>query len=71
LANSTENAANSFYTNGCNLSGILKVQGQLTDKQRTDIRNSWNIAYSEGGSGLAILQGNMDYTPVQLSAEDS
>jgi hypothetical protein len=43
----------------------------LTDKQRTDIRNSWNIAYSEGGSGLAILQGNMDYTPVQLSAEDS
>jgi len=71
LSNNTENSANSFFTNGCNLSGVLTVQGQLTDKQRSDIRSSWNQAYSAGGNGLAVLQGNMDYKPIQLSAADS
>lgn len=71
IANSTENSANSFFKNGCNLSGVLTVQGQLTDKQRSDIRTSWNTAYNNGGNGLAILQGNMDYKPIQLSAADS
>lgn len=71
IANSSENAANKFFEQGGNLSGILKVQGQLSDKQRQDIRSSWNVAFTNGGSGLAILQGNMDYTPVQLSNKDS
>ena len=71
LANSTENSASNFYQNGCNLSGVLTVEGQLSDKQRNDIRNSWNQAYTNGGSGLAILQGNMHYQAVQLNAEDS
>ena len=71
LANNTENSANSFFTNGCNLSGVLTVQGQVTDKQREQIRQSWNSAYANGGNGLAILQGNMDYKPIQLSAADS
>lgn len=70
-ANNTENSANSFFTKGCNLAGVLTVQGQLTDKQRSDIRSSWNNAYSDGGNGLAILQGNMDYKPIQLNAADS
>lgn len=71
LAGNTENSANSFFTNGCNLSGVLTVQGQLNDKQRNDIRTSWNQAYSNGGNGLAILQGNMEYKPIQLNAADS
>ena len=71
IANNTENSANNFFTNGCNLSGVLTVQGQLTTKQKQEIRTSWNQAYSEGGNGLAVLQGNMDYKPIQLSAQDS
>ena len=71
LSNNTENAANSFFTNGCNLSGVLTVQGQLTDKQRSDIRKTWNEAYINGGNGLAVLQGNMEYKPIQLTASDS
>lgn len=71
LAGNTENSASSFFTNGCNLSGVLTVQGQLNDKQRSDIRTSWNQAYSNGGNGLAILQGNMSYQPIQLNAADS
>lgn len=71
LANNTENSANSFFTNGCNLAGVLTVQGQLSDKQRSDIRSAWTQAYSNGGNGLAVLQGNMEYKPIQLSAADS
>lgn len=71
LANSTENQASNFFTNGCNLSGILTVQGQLSSQQRNDIRTSWNQAYANGGNGLAVLQGNMNYQPVSLSASDS
>lgn len=71
LSNNTENSANSFFTSGCNLAGILTVQGQLNDKQRDQIRSSWNQAYSNGGAGLAVLQGNMDYKPIQLSAAES
>lgn len=71
IANSTENSAQGFFTNGCNLSGVLTVEGQLTDKQKQDIRASWNSAYTNGGNGLAVLQGNMKYQPIQLSAADS
>lgn len=70
-ANNTENSASNFFTNGCNLSGVLTVQGQLSAQQKQDIRNSWNQAYSNGGNGLAVLQGNMDYKPIQLSAKES
>ena len=71
IANNTENSANQFFNNGCNLSGILTVQGQLSDKQRNDIRNTWNQTYNNGGRGLAVLQGNMAYQAIQLSAADS
>lgn len=71
LANNTENSAKSFFTNGCNLAGVLTVNGQLSAQQRQDIRSSWNQAYSNGGNGLAVLQGNMSYQPIQLSASDS
>lgn len=71
ISQNTENTAKTFFENGCNLSGVLTVQGQLTDKQKTDIKNSWTNAYAGGGNGLAVLQGNMKYDPIQLSASDS
>lgn len=72
IAHATENAAKDFFSSGCNLSGVLTVQGNLSDAQRTQIRESWNSAYCSGGSGgIAILQGNMAYQPVQLNSEDS
>lgn len=70
-ANATENSAKAFFDNGANLSGVLTVQGQLSAKQKEDIRASWNNAYSNGGNGLAVLQGNMTYQPIQLSSADA
>lgn len=71
IAQNTENAAAQFFGNGCNLSGIIKVQGQLTEEQKQAIRASWQQAYSNGGAGLAVMQGNMDYQSIQISAADS
>lgn len=70
-ANNTENSANNFFESGCNLAGVLTVDGQLSPQQRNDIKNNWNLAYTNGGSGLAVLQGNMHYQPIQLNASDS
>lgn len=68
-ANATENSAVNFYDSGCNLNGIIKVNGSLTPQQKSDIRQSWRE--SMDGQGLAVLQGNMDYTPIQMNVSDA
>ncbi|MBQ7854986.1 MAG: phage portal protein [Muribaculaceae bacterium] len=70
-ANQAENQSLNFYQSGCNLSGILTVQGQLNDTQKEQIRNSWNQAYNGNGQGLAVLQGNMNYQPISVNAHDA
>jgi HK97 family phage portal protein len=70
-SNATEESALSFFDNGCNLSGVLTVQGQLQEKQKNEIRQSWQQAYKNGGQGLAVLQGNMEYQPIQINAKDA
>lgn len=70
-ANNAENQSINFYQSGCNLAGVLTVQGQLNDQQKDQIRSSWNQAYSANGAGLAVLQGNMTYQPIQINAKDS
>lgn len=68
-ANATENSAVNFYDSGCNLNGIIKVTGSLTPQQKSDIRQSWRE--SMDGQGLAVLQGNMEYTPIQMNVSDA
>lgn len=71
IAQASENAAKSFFDNGMMINGILKVQGPVSQQQREDLRQAWNETYTANGSGIAILQGNMDYQTIQLSAKDS
>lgn len=71
LANSTETAASNWFSNGCQPSGVLTVQGQLSSKQREAIRESWNQIQGGTGGGLAILQGNMSYQATSKSSSDS
>lgn len=71
LANSTENSAVNFFNSGCNLSGLLKVNGTLSQKQRSDILSSWAQGYSNGGSGLVVIPGNMDYQSISQNSKDS
>lgn len=74
ISNNTENSAKSFFSNGCNLGGILTVQGNLTEKQKQDIRTNWAQMYNgtdSNGCLLGVLQGNMQYQPIQLNSVDS
>lgn len=71
LSNDTEKQAHNFFKSGCALSGILKVQGQLSDAQKQQIKSSWNSTYNGENSGLAVIQGNMDYQPISINAADS
>lgn len=71
IAHANDNAAKQFFENGMNLSGILTVQGPVSQKQREDIRSAWNETYTANGAGLTVLQGNMTYQSVQLSAKES
>ena len=70
ITNASENSAKNFFSNGMNVNGLLKVNTPLSQRQKDEIRASWNQAYS-GNGGLAIINGNMDYTQLQLSPEDS
>lgn len=71
LTADTEKQASNFFRSGCALNGVLKVQGQLSDMQKQQIKSSWNSAYNGESSGLAVLQGNMDYQQISVNASDA
>lgn len=71
LASSTDSQAKSFFESGASLSGIINSTTQLSTKQRQEILSSWNTTYSNGGRGVAVLQGNLSYQPISLNAADS
>lgn len=74
LSNASEAHANGFFTGGANVAGILKVQGSVTKEQSKQIKNSWTEAFTPGigrPNGIAVLQGNMDFTPVTISPAEA
>ena len=71
LTADTEKQASNFFKSGCAISGILKVHGQLSDAQKQQIKSSWNSTYNGEASGLAVIQGNMDYQQISVNAADA
>lgn len=71
IAQNTDRSALDFFRNGCNLQGILTVQGNISADQRKQIRESWSEVHGSGGSGLAVLPGNMGYQSIQASASEA
>ena len=67
----TEQSASDFFSNGRNLSGILKVNSPLTPQQTKDIKKAWSETYTSNGQGIAVLQGNMDFQPISVSSADA
>lgn len=64
LSADSEAHATGFFKGGANLAGILKVQSTLTGKQKTDLKTSWQTAFSPTTgtpNGVAVLEGNMDF----------
>ena len=70
LASSSEKYANRFFTGG-SATNVLKLAASLNDKQREDVRKQWINATSVGGSGVVVLQHNMDYQSISINAKDA
>lgn len=70
LASSSEKYANRFFTGG-SATNVLKLQASLSEKQREDVRKQWINATSVGGSGVVVLQHNMDYQSISINAKDA
>lgn len=72
LAKATDKTATDFFENGANVNGILKSSKPLTTQQRMDIRNSWETIHGANkGGGIAVLSGELEYTPVGQNSEQS
>lgn len=69
LGQSSENVALEMFTNGCKLTGYIKATNNLSPKQIGEIHESWANAMSQ--KGLAVMPGNLDYTPIQISNADA
>lgn len=72
LTNAANNHAKKYFEKGCsNVSGVLKVQGQLNKKQREQILGEWANTYSNGAAGLSVIQGNMEYMPLTTNPDEA
>lgn len=74
LAGYTENAAERYFSSGCHVSGILKTSDprqKVTSEQSGEIISSWKQSQGKSGSGIAIITGGLEYTPVSNSSKDA
>lgn len=72
LNGSAEKACSTYFSSGMTVQGILSTDTpRLTKDQRNSIRDAWNESTLGQGSGLAVLEGGMKYSPVSSNARDS
>lgn len=70
LAGLSERQAQEFFSNGMNISGVLTYQGNLSEKQRNEIRENWHLTHAQDKSGVAVLPGSMTYQQLGQNAKD-
>ena len=73
IAQQTEQVAENFFSNGCNLNGIIKVHSNLSEEQKQAISTNWRSTFGQGnqGGGVVVLPVNMDYQPISISGSDA
>ena len=64
-------AASEWFSKGMNISGILNSTGPVSEKQKQEIRNSWEQTHGNGKSGLAVLSANFKYEQIGSNAQES
>lgn len=69
LTKSAEEAARSFFDSNMNVSGILSCKTMMNEKQRQDIKNSWQSSRGRGANSLQILPLGVDY--IQLGTDSA
>lgn len=74
LSHDSEKHAANFFSSGCGIGGILKSATSLNEKQKEQIKSSWQQAFSSRGgetNGVAVLEGNLDFTPMSVNPADA
>lgn len=72
LSGNAEKAASEFFGSGMTVQGILSTDAaRLTKDQRESIRSAWNESQVGNGSGLAVLEGGMTFTPVSSNSKEA
>ena len=67
LARASEEAASNWFKSGMNVSGLLMCKTAMTEKQRTDIKNSWMTG--RGQNTLQVLPLGLDYQALGVDAQ--
>ena len=72
LSKYTEKAVENFFASGCAVNGILSTDSvRLTEDQRNNIREAWIRSQTGDGSGMAVLEGGMKYSPVAANSQQA
>lgn len=74
LSNYTEKAALDYFSSGCHVNGILKTtdpKSRLRQEQREQIYDAWQQGHGKNGTGMAILEGGLDYQAVSSNSKDA
>lgn len=74
LSTDSEAHAAGFFKGGANLAGVLKVDTTLTPKQKSDLKSSWQTAFSPSTgtpNGVAVIEGSMDFQAIGVNPSDS
>ena len=72
LARAAEKYGARFFGNGARPSGVLTNAGTLTDKQKTEMKETWNQTQGgENQGSIAVLPGNWTYSQIGISPEDA
>lgn len=74
LSTDAEAHAAGFFKGGANLAGILKSTSNLNNQQKSELKRSWQMAFSPSTgtpNGVAVLEGNLSFEPITVNPTDA
>ncbi len=72
LNDAVREAATALFANNARPSGILKMQGSENRQQVEELRAAWSARHGgERSGGVAVMSGQVEFTPVAMPADDA
>jgi HK97 family phage portal protein len=72
LNNAVREAATALFRNNCRPSGILRVNGNSSDDALQALKEAWRARNTgERAGGIAVISGDLEFTPVGMPADDA
>lgn len=72
LNNYVREAATGLFANGARPSGILKVSATSDQEDVAELKQQWRARHGgDRQGGIAVVSGDLSFTPISMSADDS